>query len=279
MSGNMLLLADAASRTTFELGRDLSTPISWIAPTVVMLVLVWFVVGMYLLDCVELGGRFATLLIGIRLLAFVAILAVYLQPQWRTTRDVVNNSRVLVLADTSQSMGRRDVASDDVSSAGGLESRIDRVVRELAAGELIPELRQVHDVMVYRFDQDDKPTPVASFAKLAPADGGGAMTDQQVAALQSGVNLVRRWLAIAGGRAAVRCALFRLVLDPAGGDRQDRSGAAGRGRAGRDRVHRYRHLDVYQSAGDEFSSVRGLGSDRPGEAGRRILGRGRSGGG
>ena len=210
MNEAMLLIGDSVARTNFELGRDLSTPWDWIGPLAVLLVLAWFVIGMYLLDCVELGGRFATLLIGLRLLAFIGMLAVYLQPQWRPIVDEVDNSRALLLVDTSQSMGRRDVASADASAR--LESRVDRVVRELDEGELIAELRQVHDVTVYRFDQDDAPTPIASFAKLAP-DDQVAMTDEQIAVLQAGVSQVRQRMGIAGAvlALAIVCLIWYLI--------------------------------------------------------------------
>ena len=195
MSHSFWLFADAATRTSFELGRDLSSPVDWIVPAVVFLILAWFVVGMYLLDCVELGARFATLLIGLRLLAFVAIMAVYLQPQWRTTRDVVKNSRVLVLADTSQSMGRRDIV--DEGQPTGPQTRTAHVVSQLSAGQLIPELQKTHDVVVYRFDQDDQPVAVASVAKIVEEEQR-ELTAEQLMVLQSAAQQFRGRV-LAGG--------------------------------------------------------------------------------
>jgi hypothetical protein len=203
---HLWLFADSASRTNFELGRDLSSPVDWIVPAVVFLILAWFVVGMYLLDCVELGARFATLLIGLRLFAFVAILAVYLQPQWRTTRDVVNNSRVLVLADTSQSMGRRDIVVDDQPS--GAQARMDHVIKQLSEGKLIPDLQQVHDVVVYRFDQTDQPVPIASFTKIA-AKVEQELSAAQVEVLQNKAQQFRQ--RVIGGGVALLLGLAFLI--------------------------------------------------------------------
>ena len=52
MSWKLGLLADGAVRTAFEFERIQSLT-DWIAPLVVFVVLCWFVVVMYLLDCVE----------------------------------------------------------------------------------------------------------------------------------------------------------------------------------------------------------------------------------
>ena len=159
-----VILAATSLRTHFEFGRDLSTPWHWILPAAVLVLLAWFVVAIYLRDCVELGGRRAAVLIALRLLAFLGLLVVYLQPQWRSTHDVIDPSRVLVLVDTSQSMGRQDVPAAGGTAA---EGRLQRIVREFREGELLTDLRKIHDVVVYRFDSDDAPTSIASLPRRA----------------------------------------------------------------------------------------------------------------
>ncbi len=65
-------------------------------------------------------------------------------------------------------MGRRDVPSEVANGSEGMQSRIERVVQELQSGPMLGALRKTHDVAVYRFDQEDKPTPVATLAKFPP---------------------------------------------------------------------------------------------------------------
>ena len=62
----------------------------------------------------------------------------------------MRNSRVVLLVDTSLSMGLPD--EEQTSIAGG-PSRADRVIRALAESELLARLRKTHDVIVIRFDQ------------------------------------------------------------------------------------------------------------------------------
>lgn len=187
------VLATTSLRTNFEFGRDLSSPWDWILPGAVLFLLAWFVIGMYLLDCIELGGRRAVVLIALRMLAVVGLLAVYLQPQWRSTRDVVDNSRMVVLVDTSQSMGRRDV---DLPDGTDPEGRLERVIREFIEGRLLSDLRKVHDVVVYRFDEDDAPTAIASLPKWEVAAKDSSAGTVAAATMLRGV----RWrLGIAGG--------------------------------------------------------------------------------
>ncbi len=205
MIAGLSLFADAATRTTFELHRIQSVT-DWIAPLVVFAVLSWFVIGMYLLDCVELGVRRAVLLGGLRLLALVGLLAIYLQPQWREEHDMVSNSQVVILADTSQSMQRADIV-DDASvgtTTGGPQTRSEVVINELTQGDFLPRLRKTHDVHVYRFDQDDAPTPIATLAKFPQTEDTEAATTVDAQAQQASVDsaqgqLISASVALAAG--------------------------------------------------------------------------------
>jgi hypothetical protein len=132
-------------RSTFELGRVLSWgPLEWALLALGVLVVGTLVVVFYLRDCAELGGAIAAVLITLRMLAFVGLLWVFLEPQIRDERDVVTNSRVLMLVDTSQSMG----ISDEESQG----RRIDEWIAVLEQGDLLSRLRQTHDVSVLKFD-------------------------------------------------------------------------------------------------------------------------------
>ena len=160
-----LLATTGGVHTYFEFGRALTGPWDWILPLVVLFLLIWNTVVMVRRDCEELGGKPAAVLIGLRTLALFGLFLVYLEPQWRTTREVTDRSQVFVLVDTSQSMGREDVAAltGDPPQASATdpsrEARLSRIKRGLEAGPFLDQLREVHDVFVYRFDED--PTPLA----------------------------------------------------------------------------------------------------------------------
>ncbi|MEX0867949.1 MAG: vWA domain-containing protein [Pirellulales bacterium] len=193
MVHQLALFAQTSTTTAFELGR-IQSYTDWILPVVVLLVMGWFVIGMYLLDCIELGGRRAVFLITLRLLAVAGLLAIYLQPQYRTKREVVRNSRVLVLADTSQSMERRD--GEGTLSAGS-PSRIEQVVKTFGESRFIEELREKHDVVVYRFDQHEKPITLASYARVAPTDPE-LLNREPDQATQAAINAARDALMMIG---------------------------------------------------------------------------------
>ena len=98
-----------AIHTTFEWGRIQSNA-DWILPVVVCVAILLFVGYLYRRDAVELKPVWGWLLAALRTAAFFGLLILYLQPHWRTEREEVRNSRVLVLADTSLSMGTDDGA-------------------------------------------------------------------------------------------------------------------------------------------------------------------------
>lgn len=135
-----------------------------------------FVIYMYRRDTVELRSGIGALLLGLRLVALLGLLVYFLDVEKRTEREVVNNSRVLLLVDTSQSMGFHD---SDSSSVPATPSRIDQVVGELDGGRLLPELRKVHDVTVVRFDRATE--RVASLAKLQAAASASLTTETPAA--------------------------------------------------------------------------------------------------
>jgi len=166
-----LLAADAAGEFyQFARVQAMSEWWHWLVLLAVCLVVLVYVVVMYRKDAVELSRGLSWLLVGLRLLAFVAVLFYFLNLEKRTERKLVKNSRVLLLVDTSQSMGLPNSESANTENA---TTRIQRVVHELSTGPLLEDLRAKHDVVVYRFDQESKPAEVASLAKLASAEEGG----------------------------------------------------------------------------------------------------------
>ena len=175
---NSLLVPDGASRTAFEWGRIQSNS-DWIFPVAACVIIMLLVRYMYRRDAVELPPTVDWTLTAFRTAAFLGLLIVYLQPQWRLEREVVCNSRALLLVDTSLSMGLSDsdlglVSARTFSATNALAgkqpvppSRVHQVASLLKETDLIVRLRKTHDVSVYQFNDDLKADRVLTFNKLA----------------------------------------------------------------------------------------------------------------
>ena len=124
---------------------------------------------MYRRDSVELRRGIGVLLAVLRIAAFAGLLLAYLDLQKWSEQQEIQNSRVLVVPDTSISMALNDVeirrrrthagAGHDQQPTGAVrfrrrsDDRIGQVVSEFTRGHLLNDLRQKHDVTVWRFDQ------------------------------------------------------------------------------------------------------------------------------
>jgi hypothetical protein len=207
MSASHVLLADAVTRSELDFAR-IEYPSDWILPLAALAVISALVLYMYRLDSVELRRGVAWLLTGLRLIAFVGLLLVYLQPQWRNESDTVHNSRVVLAVDTSLSMGLTD-NDHDGSSDPQERSRLENVVAALDNGRLIDQLREKHDTVVVRFDQ--QADRVATLAKTsAPASPRTATTAEVPR-----VSDTARWLfygGVASLALCVVCAACYLAL-------------------------------------------------------------------
>jgi hypothetical protein len=163
------LLAAADARTYFELARlevmDLWW--HWLVFALVVAALIAFVLSTYRRDGHELGRPTRWLLAALRLLAIGGLLIFFLGIEKRTEQKVVKNSRALLLVDTSQSMGLIDMETPGVAQP---PRRIDEVVRALAETPFVAQLRSTHDVLVYRFDEHERPVQLASLPRLPQTD-------------------------------------------------------------------------------------------------------------
>ncbi len=110
-------VAEALTRTRYELTRVQSFSEWWQMPLLVLVcvVVLVYVAYLYRRDSVELKPGIGVLLMILRLAAFCGLLLAYLDVQKRTETKVVHNSRVLLLVDTSLSMARADA---DESTTG-----------------------------------------------------------------------------------------------------------------------------------------------------------------
>lgn len=157
------LLAQTVSSTKYELTRvaELGQWWHWVLMAGICIAVLAFVVVMYFRDTRDLSPGVAIALGGLRLFTLLGLLFTFLSLEKRTEREVVQNSRVILLLDASQSMGLED---SDASSSGS-DRRIDLVVRELTNGTLLKDLRQRHDLVVLRFDESEQPVELASYTR------------------------------------------------------------------------------------------------------------------
>lgn len=165
------LVADATYRTTYEWARLQSFSDWWQVPLLVIscLAILAFVIWMYRRDSVELRPGVGLVLLALRVLALVGVLAYFMELEQRSEQKVVNNSRVLVIADTSLSMGLADSGG---AAAPGEENRMAGVIKQIGDGPLVEALRKTHDVDIFRFDNDLK--RVATLNKVTGAPGSDA---------------------------------------------------------------------------------------------------------
>ena len=101
----------AQTRETYAFSRLQEFTEGWhfLVLAVVCLAVVALAVWMYRRDSVDLRRGTGALLLALRLAALGGLLAFYLHLEKRSERKVVHNSRVLVMVDTSLSMGLQDV--------------------------------------------------------------------------------------------------------------------------------------------------------------------------
>lgn len=160
--------ATPAFRSVFEFGR-LQTESDALVPLACGLAVAAYVVWVYGRERLDVGTPLACLLGFLRLLAFAGLAIVYLQPQWRNETDLLTPSRVVLVVDTSLSMGLTDA---DDSQGTAAPTRAQQVAAALAESDWLATLRRTHEVAVYRFDQDT--THVATLERAAATDAAPA---------------------------------------------------------------------------------------------------------
>jgi len=171
-----LLAAGAAARTVWGWGR-IESNADLVVPLLVVAALCVLARWMIRADSRELSPWVGWLLTALRVGAILCLLVIYLQPEWRSERELVRNSRVLLLVDTSSSMGLADVESPSAASGA---SRLEHVAQTLGETDLLDRLQRAHDIVVLRFDDElkrvvslDKDVPEAPGADQ-PTEGPGS---------------------------------------------------------------------------------------------------------
>lgn len=187
---SLFLLAQSATSYRFARLETFTEWWQWLLLVAVVGALGAFVVWMYRRDSVELPRGLAVLLCTLRLAALFGVLFFFFHLEKRAERKLVKNSRAILLIDTSQSMGLRDADTSSTGVPAG-PSRADLVVAELQQGGMIDKLRERHDVVAYRFDQQDQPVQIAAFPKKLTADERAEQGTSQSAERERGLRQAR----------------------------------------------------------------------------------------
>ena len=209
-----MLFAEGLARTTFEWGR-IQTNADWILPIAALVAVLTFVRWMYHRDAADWHPALGWMLTVLRTLALLGLLVLYLHPQWRTERELVRNSRVLLLVDTSLSMGLTDA---ETALPGAPKSRARQVAAALADTDLLEQLRRTHDVTVLQFSEGLDRDKVVSLGKLPPAPASEDDTDTQPDEEPPAEDTVE-WeqvLAPGGGETRLGQSLRQLLSDESG---------------------------------------------------------------
>lgn len=161
-------LARAAPERGWLEWGGLRQPTDAVLPALLAAALVAWSLWQYRRDAAGLSRRLAITLAALRLTALAGLMLVWLEPQWRTQRDVRIDSRVAVLVDTSLSM-QMPGSADAATATDGAKpvTRYDQT-RELLTSPLVDRLRKTHDVAVYRFDNSVERLAVVERAMSTP---------------------------------------------------------------------------------------------------------------
>jgi hypothetical protein len=160
------LAGSARSTTVVRFARiaDLDQWWHWILLVLVIAGIVAFVGWLYRRDCAEIARPRAWGLMVLRFVALLGVLLFFLQLERRTERTLTKTSRVVVLADVSQSMAIRD-AGATVDPKG--PSRADELVRLVKETPLLESLRKQHDVALYTFADSSSPREITFLSKIS----------------------------------------------------------------------------------------------------------------
>lgn len=141
----------------------------WEMPLLVagLAALATFILWLYRRDAAELPRGVGAILAAMRLGAFAALAAAYLDFERTAEHEVVFPSRVAVLIDTSASM----TIDDGLGGRDGIDqTRAARALDALEVGGLLAALGETHEVSLWRFDAEAEPLAVLPAATTPPTD-------------------------------------------------------------------------------------------------------------
>ena len=156
------------AETIFRWGRIQSNS-DWLLPLIVFALLLFYFVRRYRIDAVELKQWQRTILLTLRIAALCGLLLYYLHPQWE---HLVGSSRVVILIDTSASMGNRDGDAD----GGGDKTRLDAALAFLEQSRhperrFVEKLSERHEVIYLSFSETLQSLPDDFMTQTIVPDG------------------------------------------------------------------------------------------------------------
>jgi hypothetical protein len=150
------------------------TPFGWIVLLGGFGLAMVLAVVVYIYDAKKLHPLWTTWLLFLRLAVFAALLVIAMNPQDRTSSALFTPSRVVLLVDTSTSMGFREKSGGalaDPSTPVSKRSRSQAVVELMKKTPLVKELTKYHEVSVYTFDRTISKQPRRFFASALGSSG------------------------------------------------------------------------------------------------------------
>ena len=135
---SVFLLAQAdVERDMFQWGR-IHQNTDWILPLLVVGLMFLYIYRIYKKDAVETARPLRWLLRALRCIAVLALLVMYLQPQWRHEKESTIPSRAVIFVDSSLSMAIADQPADRYQSAEELRDALLAAVRRPGTAQTAP---------------------------------------------------------------------------------------------------------------------------------------------
>lgn len=158
----------------------------WLTAGLVWAALVAISVWLYRRDANQLARPVALALTTLRITALIGLLVFFLGPQRRSETRIVKPSELLMLVDTSLSMG----LGDDPADAD--RQRIDSVLDWFSQTPTLQELNRQHSIRMFRFGDAARAEEFASATKIMPPEASAA----EPADLGGPGLVIPRWLTI-----------------------------------------------------------------------------------
>ncbi|XZE21636.1 hypothetical protein SH449x_001540 [Pirellulaceae bacterium SH449] len=176
------LLAQGETRVFYQWMRleTMDQWVHWFGLGCILLLIASYATYWYRRDSQELPKALGWSLLALRLLAIAGILVFFLDLQKRSEQILTRPSKLAVLVDTSLSMTMPQ-ADDDLGlgDRDTSSSRIAAIQNLFSSSPFLTDLRNKHDLTVYRFDQSSRPSPVANFPK--PVEEENQLSDNRLA--------------------------------------------------------------------------------------------------
>lgn len=145
-------------------------------------------------DSHELPNAIRWTLSLLRLFAIVCVVTYLLNPGQRSESRLITNSRLAILIDNSLSMGLPAYPSKSPKKMTRMES----VTQWVAGDDQLDQLRQQHDLSIYRFGDTATPIPLVTWTKEQSAPVPAITTDlASTRSWQSTVLPALAWLFLA----------------------------------------------------------------------------------